>query len=152
MGLRGPAPVPTEINRLRGFPGKRGEHKTEPKPEPFSAEPPAHLDASAREEWGRLVPILKRMKVLTEADYIALGNLCLAYSTMIEAQTKLTETGLLMKTGTGFIMQNPLVSIVRQNSDAVLKLLREFGLTPSSRTRVQTVGGEGKSASPWEDL
>jgi phage terminase small subunit len=39
---------------------------------------PDHLDDVARKEWDRLTSILVAMKVLTEADYIALANLCQA--------------------------------------------------------------------------
>ena len=46
-------------------------------------------------EWRRLVPVLKRMRVLTEADGIALRNVCQTYSTLIQAQEKLTKQGIL---------------------------------------------------------
>jgi P27 family predicted phage terminase small subunit len=97
---------------------------------------PEHLDAVARKEWGRLSPILMGMKVLTEADYIALGNLCQAYSTLIEAQKHLNKGGILFKTPSGYIQQNPLLGIIRAQTNIVNGLLREFGLTPSSRTRI----------------
>jgi P27 family predicted phage terminase small subunit len=76
------------------------------------------------------------MKVLTEADYIALGNLCQAYSTLIEAQKHLNKGGILFKTPSGYIQQNPLLGIIRAQTNIVNGLLREFGLTPSSRTRI----------------
>src|SRR5437764_2229359 len=84
----------------------------------------------------RLSPILMGMKVLTEADYIALGNLCQAYSTLIEAQKHLNKGGILFKTPSGYIQQNPLLGIIRAQTNIVNGLLREFGLTPSSRTRI----------------
>ena len=98
---------------------------------------PAYLDDNAKREWRRLVPILERMRVLTEADEIALGNLCQQYALMQEAQIKLKKTGLLVKTRSGSIQQSPLVAIISTTVDQVNKLCREFGLTPSSRTRIQ---------------
>ncbi len=67
MGRRGPAPKPTVLVLMEGNRGKRPINKREPKPDEFRHKPPEHLDAQAKKEWNRLVPILTRMKVLTEA-------------------------------------------------------------------------------------
>jgi P27 family predicted phage terminase small subunit len=77
------------------------------------------------------------MRVLTDADGLALANLCQAWSTLVKAQIKLNETGLLLKTPSGYVQQSPLLGIVNSSIDTVLKLSREFGLTPSSRGRLQ---------------
>jgi P27 family predicted phage terminase small subunit len=60
---------------------------------PGAPECPDHLDAVAKKEWNRLSEVLVAMKVLTEADYIALGNLCQAYCTLIDAQKHLNKDG-----------------------------------------------------------
>ena len=137
MGLRGPAPKPTAIRIAEGNPGKRPLNRLEPKPRPDEPRCPEHLDKEARREWRRLVPILLRMRVLTEADGHALANLCQAYSTMVKAQTKLSESGLLLKTPSGYVQQNPLLGIVNNCVETITKLSREFGLTPASRVRLQ---------------
>jgi P27 family predicted phage terminase small subunit len=137
MGLRGPAPQPTSIRVLNGNPGRRAINTTEPQPRPVKPHCPAHLDDEAKKEWKRLSPILQRMRVLTEADYIALANLCVAYSTLIKAQSALSKTGLLVKTPSGYVQQSPLVSIVRSQMEMINRLCGEFGLTPSSRSRIQ---------------
>jgi P27 family predicted phage terminase small subunit len=136
MGLRGPAPKPTAIKKAEGNPGKRKLNTQEPQPVPGAPECPDHLDPVARKEWFRLSEILLAMKVLTEADYIALGNLCQAYSTLIDAQRHLNKGGILFKTPNGYIQQNPLLGIIRAQMNIVNGLVREFGLTPSSRTRI----------------
>jgi P27 family predicted phage terminase small subunit len=81
------------------------------------------------------------MKVLTEADYMALGSLCQAHSTMVKAQIKLTESGLLFKTQSGYVQQSPLLAIVNSCAELITRLCREFGLTPASRTRLQMFSG-----------
>ena len=93
MGLRGPAPKPTAIKKAEGNPGKRKLNTQEPQPVPGAPECPDHLDAVAKKEWNRLSEVLVAMKVLTEADYIALGNLCQAYCTLIDAQKHLNKDG-----------------------------------------------------------
>jgi P27 family predicted phage terminase small subunit len=152
MATRGRKPVPTALKIIRGNPGKRPISKTEPKP---SAERdphcPDHLDATAKVEWNRLLPILKGMKVLTEADYIALANLCGSFSMLIKAQTDLNKTGLLFKTATGYVQQSPLIGIITRCTEQVNALCREFGLTPSARTRIATTDGKSpeKANDPW---
>jgi P27 family predicted phage terminase small subunit len=88
MGLRGPAPKPTAIRIIDSNPGKRPLNGREPQPDAVEPRCPDHLDKDARKEWRRLVPILLRMRVLTEADGYSLANLCQAYSTMAKAQQK----------------------------------------------------------------
>ena len=124
---------------MRGNPGHQPINKLEPQPTAdFEAIPPAHLDEEAVVEWHRLVPILKRMRVLTEADTIGLANLCQAYSTMAKAQVQLSKAGLLYKTQSGYIQPSPLMSIVTRNMEIVKKHLAEFGLSPASRSRITT--------------
>ncbi len=136
MGYRGPAPKPTVLKRQEGNPGHRRLNDREPQPTKSTPTMPAHLDEDARREWRRLVRILKRMRVLSEADGIALGTLCQAQSTLAKAQMQLTRTGLVVKTPNGFIQQSPLLKVVNQQSEIVIRHLREFGLTPASRSRL----------------
>jgi P27 family predicted phage terminase small subunit len=136
MGYRGPIPKPTVVEIAEGCPGKRPVNRDEPQPRPVAPKCPDYLDDAARKEWRRLVPVLKRMRVLTEADGIALGNLCQTYSTLIQAQEKLTKQGILYKAPSGYIMQSPLLSVVNQCVDTISKLSREFGLTPAARSRI----------------
>ena len=139
MGIRGPSPTPTRIKLIRGNPGKRKLNDSEPQPQLAAPECPEYLDEMARVEWDRLVEILLAMRVLTEADYIALGNLCQAYSTMIDAQKKLSKAGVLYRTKSGYVQQSPLLGIVNSQMTLINALVREFGLTPSSRTRVSSI-------------
>ena len=103
MGLRGPAPKPTAIRIAKGNLGKRPLNILEPRPREITPACPKHLDAEGRLAWRRLVPVLERMRVLTEADGIVLANLCDSYSTMVQAQRKLRETGMLLRTPSGYV-------------------------------------------------
>src|SRR4029077_7203535 len=86
MGYRGPIPKPSAIARAEGNPGKRRLNDSEPRPRATTPRCPDHLDAEAKKEWKRLIPVLRRMKVLTEADGMTLANLCQACSTLVKAQ------------------------------------------------------------------
>ena len=86
------------------------------------------------------------MRVLTEADYMALANLCQTYSTLVKAQEKLNELGILYKTPSGYVMQSPLLAVVNNCVDTVTKLSREFGLTPAARSRIVVQPEDGYDA------
>jgi P27 family predicted phage terminase small subunit len=151
VGLRGPPPKPRALAIAEGNPGERPLNGFEPEPRKKRPKCPPHLSEEARREWRRLVPILERMRVLTEADGLALANLCMQYSTMIKAQRLLEKSGLLFKTKSGYVQQSPLVAIVASCVDQVSKLCRDFGLTPASRTRL-TVEKEANSDDELWDL
>jgi P27 family predicted phage terminase small subunit len=138
MGYRGPIPKPTAMEILEGRPGHRPINRNEPKPRNVPPKCPDHLDEKARKEWRRIVPILMRMRVLTEADGYALASLCQTYSTMVKAQEKLNEAGFLYKAPSGYVMQSPVLAVVNQCIETIVKLSREFGLTPAARSRVST--------------
>ena len=74
--------------------------------------------------------------MLTEADGMSLANLCQTWSTLVKAQEKLTEMGVLYKAPSGYVMQSPLLAVVNQCVDTITKLSREFGLTPAARSRI----------------
>jgi len=152
LGLRGPAPKPRALALLEGNPGKRPLNRYEPQPRLTRPKCPDYLDEAAKREWKRLVPILSRMRVLTEADGIALASLCQQYSLLQQSQAKLQKTGLLLKTKSGYVQPSPLVAIVANCVDQVNKLCREFGLTPASRTRIQVHQSSDDSRPTLEDL
>lgn len=149
MGLRGPAPKPTAMRIAEGNPSRRPLNSREPQPNRVAPKCPSHLDKEAKREWRRLVPILLRMRVLTEADGYALANLCQAFSTMVRAQKKLNESGLLIRTPNGFAQQSPLLSVVNTCMQTITQLSREFGLTPASRTRIQAAEDEKFNVVEW---
>ena len=145
--------MPTALKIIRGNPGKRPLNKNEPQPRVKRPKMPPVVKGNARaaEEWRRLCPILERMKVLTEADYIGLGNLCFDVDLLEDAQLKLKQTGLLIETKkTGMIHQNPLLNIVASTTDRISRAIREFGLTPSSRSNIQVASTP--SDDGWENF
>jgi P27 family predicted phage terminase small subunit len=152
MGRRGPPPQPTAMKLIRGNPGKRKLNKNEPQPAVAMPHCPDYLDVTARNEWDRLAPILVRMRVLTEADYLALAGLCQTYSTMVKAQEQLNKSGILFKTPSGYVQQFPLIGVVNNCMEKIITFCREFGLTPSARTRIQTTTSELQRTAndPWD--
>jgi P27 family predicted phage terminase small subunit len=151
MGLRGRPPKPSVIEIAEGCPGKRRLNLLEPKPAQITEEethaPPEHLSEDAKKWWMYYATILRGLQVLTEADLIALENLAGATADRIANEANLAKTGPLYKTSWGEVRISPLFNLVAQLKDRELKLLREFGMTPSSRTRVQMTTDSKKHAS-----
>ena len=72
----------------------------------------------------------------TIGDGMALANLCQTHSTLVKAQLKLSELGILYKAPSGYVMQSPLLGVVNQCIETITKLSREFRLTPAARSRI----------------
>jgi len=75
--------------------------------------------------------------LLSKVDRAALAAYCCAYSRWIQAETILRSSGLLVKAWGGLPVQNPALGIADRAMSQMKAFLVEFGMTPSSRTRVQ---------------
>jgi len=144
--MPGPPPKPTALKELDGNPGRRPLNKDEPRLEVSAPPCPAYLSKQAKKEWRRIVPILLRMRVLTEADRVMLGNWCTHQAILVEALENLQQSSSLYKTPSGYVQQNPLIGIINKSSAIVSKIASEFGLTPSGRVRLhaQPERGSGR--------
>jgi len=105
--MRGRKPRPTAIRRASGNPGKRGYNHAEPVPPAELPHCPPHLSEAAQEEWHRLAGTLHDMGVLTTVDRAALAAYCQAYGRWAEAEEKLKETPVMLKTPSGYVQQSP---------------------------------------------
>lgn len=140
MGRRGPPPVPRAILEARGS-WRANANPDEPRPDIGEPDWPHWLDEDAYWIWEEMAPVLDRMGVLTMADGNALGRYCRVLARYIEADKFLQEHGDVwaVTDSNGNIKnyrQYPQVRLVRQLADQLLVLEREFGLTPSARTRL----------------
>jgi P27 family predicted phage terminase small subunit len=138
---RGPPPQPTKLRLVRGNPGKRPIPENEPQPKPGATMPP-DLSKKAQKVWAIVSAQLEKAGVLTEMDVQALSAFCENYATWREATDHIRSTkkggGLVTRTALGFYVQSPYLSIANKSQEQMVALLREFGMTPSSRTRVKT--------------
>ena len=152
--MKGRKPTPSKIRVLRGNPGKRPLPRNEPEPRQGIPDCPSHLSAEAKREWMRIVPELVACGLLTYADRAALAAYCQTYGRWVEAETALAKDGPVVKTalqkdkegnvvGGGNIIQNPYLPVANKAMELMHKFLIEFGMTPSSRSRV-SAQGEGR--------
>jgi P27 family predicted phage terminase small subunit len=136
MATRGRKPKPTALKMLEGNPGNRPLNKNEPQPNTAVSGCPDWLEDEAKAEWARMGEILEQMGILTEIDTTAFAGYCQAYARWKEAEQFLTQHGSIVRTPNGYLQQVPQVSIAQTNLKIVLKFCEQFGLTPSSRSRI----------------
>ena len=149
MGLRGPRPTPTALKLLRDNPGRRPLNKREPRPPAVIPTAPAHLDPVARAEWRRVVRPLAAAGLVTQVDRAALAVYCTAWSRWVDAEKKLVEFGSVLASPTkGFPLLSPYLTIANTAMAQMRSFLAEFGMTPASRSRIET--GEPKTGGELE--
>jgi P27 family predicted phage terminase small subunit len=137
MATRGRKPKPKAIKELEGNPGKRPLPNEPTFGACFPAEPPKWLSKEAKRLWGELVPLLQSVPgLLQSADVSAVELLCESYAQWKEASKVLQENGQTFTTPNGYIQQRPEVAIAQKCAKLVKELCSEFGLTPSSRSRI----------------
>jgi len=129
-------PVPTNLKLLKGTFRKNEAVENEVQPDLNIPSPPEHLNQIASVEWGRISQQLYKLGLLSDIDRAALAAYCVAYSRWVLAEQKLNEQGFTIETTNGNIIQNPIVGIANQAMEHMRKFLVEFGMTPSSRTKV----------------
>jgi P27 family predicted phage terminase small subunit len=135
--MRGRKPKPTALKLLCGNPGKRKLNRDEPTAAGIP-DCPDFLDAIAKEEWNRCVKVLAEMNVLTKADRSALAAYCVAYSRWVEAEALVKKFGTIVKSPEkGYPLKSPYLTVADQALESMRKLMVEFGMTPSSRSRLK---------------
>jgi P27 family predicted phage terminase small subunit len=100
------------------------------------------------------VPILERNGLLTEADGDTLAEYCQLQSLNLHVTRALkrcknkvlTEKHTVDGAGNEIleVKTNPLVTQKLNIASKLLPYLREFGMSPASRTRIQVAGGGDK--------
>ena len=153
MATRGRKPKPTALKILEGNPGKRPLNENEPIPPKGNIKCPTWLLPEAKKEWKRLAASLEAMGVLTMADLAAFAGYCQAYARWKEAEEFITQHGTIVKTPSGYWQQVPQVSIAQTYLKIMNKFAEQFGLTPSSRSRIiASDGGPADVADEMENL
>ena len=147
MTERGRKPTPTVIKQVLGNPGRRPMNAAEPRPTMSRPTAPSFLNAEAMAEWQRISDELARMGLLTGLDRAGLAAVCQAYGRWVQAELALARmknemNGLVIRTKSGNMIQNPLLGVANKAMSDYMRYAAEFGMTPSSRTRI--VAGDGE--------
>lgn len=105
---------------------------------------PSFLSDAAKDEWSRIVPILAKRKILTEADVGCLENYCMAIGTVRDMDLEIQRVGAVQKVfkidkdGNSVLIsirKNPAVGIRNEAMTQARLHAAELGATPVSRSR-----------------
>lgn len=145
MGRRGPAPLPSQMLKLRQSKlANRNPH--EPKPEPGLDPCPEFLGPEAKAMWNKLVPMLLAARMIAKTDTQALTRYCDAWERWLAAAKFINQHGEMfpIKHENGAVkcfQAWPQVTHYHRLSQTLTRLEQELGLTPSARSRITTVPG-----------
>lgn len=139
---RGRKPKPTALKLLTGAFEKDPQRRNRNEPTPSQKTPrcPAYLDAIAKAEWRYMTKVLADLRLLTMTDRAALELYCHTYSEWRKACEQVAKYGaVLIRTFNGKTeaKRNPFDVVRERNATQMARMLQEFGLTPSSRTRIE---------------
>jgi P27 family predicted phage terminase small subunit len=148
----GRKPKPTQMKVVQGTFRKDRANHAEPKPKKQLPPCPDFLEGRARKEYFRIGRKLERIGILTEIDDLALTGLCQSWTEYLEATEQARKTGMLVKSPNGYPILNPYVALANQALKRVRAFLTEFGMTPSSRSRIITGSADSPGADEWKDL
>ena len=152
MPRRGRKPLPTKLKLFRGT--LRSDRRNPREASLGDGLPtcPRALSPAAKREWRRVAHELAQAGLLTVVDRAGLAAYCAAWSRWIEAEEALRKYGTIMKSQSGYPMVSPYFSVASKSLEQMRLLLGEFGMTPSSRSRVNAQPLDGAEESKWAGL
>lgn len=144
--MASPKPLATADKKLRGNPGKRKLNEDEPQARLYEEvpAPPIWLGKHAVEAWNRNGEVLIRMMLLTDADLELFATLCQAIHLMIESSQDINKNGMTIMGARGRV-RNPAIATFTAATTTIRSLASEFGMSPSSRTKLKMPGEDGET-------
>ena len=132
---RGPKPMPRNLRLVRG--DKSRLNPDEPIVEVAAPDAPDYLTERERQVFTENAVKLARMRVMTEVDIDALAVYAVNFVRWREACKMVEDTGYIMQAPSGYPVPNPVLAIANKAQAEFMRIATEFGMTPSSRTRVK---------------
>lgn len=138
--MSGPPPKPTAQLRLAGS-WRAAKRRKEPAVALGVPDPPDWLSDDARAAWGELATVLAPMRVVSPTDALSLAQLAEYLSRWKRATAALAKYGEVIPTKddagrvTGF-RRSPYVAMQIEYGLMLRRLMSEFGMTPSARSRL----------------
>ena len=153
----GPTPLPTATLKLRGSRHARGRQHDPTSVPMLKADPPAWLTDAAKAKMVELHETLHKAGVITEHDRDALILYCETWSQFQAAAEHIKQHGQTMpvhdKDGNVTKhVQRPQTRIIKDLLGVLLRYQQEFGMTPSSRSRVATITPTADPTNPMLTL
>jgi P27 family predicted phage terminase small subunit len=149
--MRGRKPIPNSLKLLRNNPGRRPINANEPKPEATIPPCPPHLDNEAHREWRRMTKRLVVLGLMTQIDRAAMAAYCQAWSRWCDAEVNIRKFGAVVESPNKFPVMSPYLIVANMALKQMRAFLTEFGMTPSSRSRLDVAAPQPK-LNPFEEF
>jgi P27 family predicted phage terminase small subunit len=153
----GRRPAPTSLRILKGTQKDR-LNPNEPKAPQGEVVKPSWLTPSAAVVWDELAPVLLYMGTLTPADVRPFAALCELQATLQEASSQKAAPGFGMFTlsedynGAAKVGVHAAIKVERETATALRAYYDYFGMTPSSRARIQVPKKAEEPVSKWAGI
>ena len=147
--MKGRIPKPSTIKLLEGNRGHRPIPK-DVKPDDRIPKMPAYLAPLAKTWWRKNVPALAAIGMLSSIDATALEAMASSYAIVVTAEEALAKDGHYVTCANGVLKAHPALSILRQAYDTYRRFCCEFGMTPSSRSRLTSGDSKLEEMDPAE--
>ena len=142
MGRRGPKPQPAGVKDQKA-PVRSRQHKTQiaaPPSMPSNAsDAPKWLKGEGLKVFQRMAPMLRGMKLLTDADVPAFARYCTHYARWLDLQKRLKKGGDIyeIETASGKVLRAHPAFTMAHNIDRMMLAFEDrFGLNPAERQRI----------------
>jgi P27 family predicted phage terminase small subunit len=127
---------PKELKVIQGTFRKTREPKARPDFSGKVPNPPMWLNAAARREWRRVVKEFAKLDMLKGIDFAELAAYCGAFADMAQLSKDIEKEGVVSPTINGGVQRNPKTTLLKEAREFIHKSCQQFGMTPSSRSRV----------------
>ena len=144
--------TPTKLKILKGSAQPCRMLPNEAAPRSDRVEAPDGLSPEALKQWDRVRAELYDTGIVTNLDVHALALYCEAYARYAFANEQIQKFGPVVNTPNEYPVQSPWLQIANKSFDQMMKVLSEFGMTPSSRTRVSSVKKSDQAKADWSSL
>ena len=135
--MASPTPIPTNLKVLRGTARPCRLNEKEPTPKkPEKIKPPSCLSKEEKKCWREIVSELQKCGIATTVDKSALTAYCKCWVAWKNELVIIDEEGTVVAGCMGNKIVSPHVRIASDYFKQLLNLWREFGMTPSSRSRI----------------
>ena len=136
-GKSGQRYKPTQAKQLAGTLRPERVNPNEPAGPVLGKMPPcpSHLNGEARKTWSKFGRALIEMGVLTWVDLHGLAAYCVVHARWLEVETQLQTYGVMLSQD-GRLFPSPYLKIAEDCLKQMRAWMTEFGITPSSRSRV----------------
>lgn len=121
---------------------------------PFSVtDPPSYFPQAAKDEWERLLPILKTDYPLSEVDYGNFVAYCLAYARIKQAEHEIKKYGNFRTNKDGTRSENPAVRTQSRAMGDLKAASTALGMTMLERQKMALNNAKAEpEADPFSEL